>query len=178
MTILALIFFRVSYLKTHVLILIKLIITFIHPNIHKKIITNLFSQLFQLSVGKSSSFITGFSLYLLSFSFYFYTSFFWRNYTFFTSSSSSLLYTALLINIPGGLSNEYFSPLKFLLFCSFNLRILEIPVFRSDFKSAGLNYHCLLKLRAISSSSLKGLSSTRDKWISFSSRFSKTWTFL
>ncbi len=154
----------------------KLMIAFICPNIHKKIITNLSLTAYQLNVGKSSSFITGFSLYLLSFSFS--TSFFCLDYPFFTSSSSSLLSTALLIKIPGGLSNEYFSPLKFRLFCSFNLRILVIPVFRSDFRSAGLNYHCLLKFRAISSSSFNGLSSTRDKWISLSSLFSKTWTFL
>ena len=129
-------------------------------------------------MGKSSSFITGFSLYLLSFSFSFSCSFLFFVYPFLTtSSSSSLVSTALLIKIPGGLSKEYFSPLKFRLFCYLSLRILAMPVFMSVFRSAGLKSHCLLKLRAISSSSLRGLFSMREIWISLSSLFSKTWKF-
>lgn len=119
----------------------------------------------------------GFYLYL--FYFYFSSSFLPFISGFFAvSSSSSLLSTAFLMKIPGGLSSEYFSPLKFRLFCSLSFRILAIPVFKSDCKSATLNSQFLLKFEAICSRSLTGIFYINDRWISFSSLFSKARTFL
>ena len=61
---------------------------------------------------------------------------------------SSLLYTALRINIPGGLSKEYFYVLIFFLFIYLSLQIRDIPAFRSLCKSATLNYQDLSKFNA------------------------------
>lgn len=139
---------------------------FLINKINKKTDVKKIIELSQLRVGNSSSLMIGFYLYL--FYFYFSSYFLPLISGFFTaSSSSSLLSTAFLMKIPGGLSSEYFSPLKFRLFCSLSFRILAIPVFKSDCKSATLNSQFLLKFEAICSRSLTGIFYINDRWISF-----------
>lgn len=67
------------------------------------------------------------------------------------------------MKMAGGLSREYFYPLKLRLFCYFSLRILATPDFRSLFKSAGLNYQFLLKEIAIFCSYWRGFGSMRER---------------